>query len=256
VLDDSPIVGESGNLRMGARTQISGFVLAGGRSSRLGRDKALLPWPPNAAIEGNSQTLLGHAIARLQRVCDTVSICANRDDLPTAEIVIADARPDSGPLGGIVAALEHSTTDWNLLLAVDLPFLPAEVLQALAARVSAQEEPMGASGPASLPPLFCVLPYVDGLPQPLCGLYHRALARGLRRALEAGKFKVMAALQEAADASALGPHLHAKTPSAAIEFWDAAAFAASMQPASDPGEWFLNINTPADWERARQLRSE
>ena len=105
--------------------EISGFVLAGGRSSRLGRDKALLPWPPNATAEGNSQTLLQHSIARLQRVCATVSICANRDDLPFAGTILPDALPGSGPLGGIVAALETSTTDWNLVLAVDLPFLPS-----------------------------------------------------------------------------------------------------------------------------------
>jgi molybdopterin-guanine dinucleotide biosynthesis protein A len=250
------MVGESGNLRMGARTQISGFVLAGGRSSRLGRDKALLPWPPNTVVKGSGQTLLGHAMARLQRVCDTVSICANRDDLPTTEIVIPDARSDSGPLGGIVAALEHSATDWNLLLAVDLPFLPVEVLQALAARVCAQEEPRVASGPAALPPLLCVLPCVDGLPQPLCGLYHRALAPGLRRSLEAGKFKVMVALHEAAETSTSGPQLRREIPTAAIELWDAAGFAASLQRATNADEWFLNINTPEDWERARHPRFE
>jgi molybdenum cofactor guanylyltransferase len=250
------MVGEPGNLRMGARTQISGFVLAGGRSSRLGRDKALLPWPPNAAADGSTQTLLGHAMARLQRVCDTVAICANRDDLPTTEIVVPDALPGSGPLGGIVAALEYSTTDWNLLLAVDLPFLPVEVLQSLAARVSAQEETVVASGVASLPPLLCVLPYVEGLPQPLCGLYHRALARGLRRALGAGKLKVMAALYEAAETSASGPQPRPETASTAIELWDAAGFAASLQRAPNPCEWFLNINTPEDWDRAQQFRSD
>ena len=116
---------------MGAPAEISGFVLAGGRSSRLGRDKATLPWPPNAFAEGNRQTLLQHSVARLQTVCSTVSVCANRDDLPFAGTVIPDALPGSGPLGGIVAALEHTTTDWNLMLAVDLPFLPVEVLQAL-----------------------------------------------------------------------------------------------------------------------------
>lgn len=111
--------------------EISGFVLAGGRSSRLGRDKALLPWPPNATAEGNSQTLLQHTIVRLQRVCATVSICASRSDFSFMGTILPDALPGSGPLGGIVAALESSTTDWNLMLAVDLPFLPVEVLQAL-----------------------------------------------------------------------------------------------------------------------------
>jgi molybdopterin-guanine dinucleotide biosynthesis protein A len=241
---------------MGARVEISGFVLAGGRSSRLGRDKALLPWPPHGPAEGNSQTLLTHAIARLQRICNTVSICANRGDLSRRETVIPDALPDCGPLGGIVASLEHSSTDWNILLAVDLPFLPVEVLQALTARASLAEETVATSRRSSLPPVACVLPYVDGLPQPLCGLYHRALAPGLRRALETGKFKVMAALQEATNTDAAGPEIQPASRALRIELWDAAGFAAFMQPAPNPSEWFLNINTQEDWQQAQQLRVE
>ena len=239
-----------------ASTEISGFVLAGGRSSRLGRDKALLPWPPHGSAEGNSQTLLAHAVARLQRICNTVAICGNRDDLSRTETVIPDALPDSGPLGGIVAALEHSSTDWNILLAVDLPFLPVEVLQALTARASATEDAVATSCRSSLPSVACVLPYLDGLPQPLCGLYHRALAPGLRRALQTGKFKVMAALQEATNKDAATPEIQPASPALRIELWDAASFAATMQPSPNPSEWFLNINTPQDWQQAQQLRLE
>jgi molybdopterin-guanine dinucleotide biosynthesis protein A len=233
---------------MGASTEISGFVLAGGRSSRMGRDKALLPWPPSAFAQGNRQTLLQHSIMRLQSVCTSVSLCANRDDLSFAGAVIPDALPESGPLGGIVAALEHATTDWNLMLAVDLPFLPVEVLRAVAACAGSGAKTGAASSSSLLRPLACVLPHLEGLPQPLCGLYHRALAPGLRRALEAGKLKVMTALQEACD--------DPQSPGSGfrMEMWDAAAFAATLPSAPDPGEWFLNINTPEDWQQARQHR--
>ncbi len=240
---------------MGASAEISGFVLAGGRSSRLGRDKALLAWPPEALGEGNSQTLLQHSIARLQCICRTVSVCANRSDLPFAGVILPDARPESGPLGGIVAALEYSSTDWNLMLAVDLPFLPVEVLQALVACACTRGKSRGAPSPAPSQMVACVLQQFDGLPQPLCGLYHRALAPGLRRALESGKLKVMAALQEACDVSGLSPDLQAADTRFRIEMWDAAAFAATRPAAPNAREWFLNINTPEDWERARQSRS-
>lgn len=238
---------------MGALKGISGFVLAGGRSSRLGRDKALLPWPPNALAEGNCQTLLGHAIARLKNVCTTVSICANRDDLPFVGTIVPDASPGSGPLGGIVAALEYSTTDWNLMLAVDLPLLPVEVLQALLSCALAEKSGVTSSG-SSLPPVACVLPKLDGLLQPLCGLYHRVLAPGLREALEQGNFKVMAALQQACDRLARSPDIESASPRFRIEMWDARAFATAQPSAPDPSEWFLNINTPADWQQAQQLR--
>ncbi len=238
---------------MSASTEISGFVLAGGRSSRFGRDKVLLPWPPNAFAEGNRQTLLQHSIARLQRVCRAVSVCASRDDFPFAGQVIPDVLPGSGPLGGIVAALEHSPTDWNLMLAVDLPFLPVEILQALAVYASPQSETQVAIEVLSLP-LACVLPQLAGLPQPLCGLYHRALAPGLRASLEAGRFKVMAALQEACDAAVPSPELHTAGPRFRIEMWDAAGFAATLPSVPNASEWFLNINTPEDWLRAQQIR--
>ncbi len=239
---------------MGAVVEISGFVLAGGRSSRLGRDKALLPWPPNLFAEGNSQTLLQHSIARLESVCTTVSICANRDDLPFAEAIIPDALPGSGPLGGIVAALEHSTTDWNLMLAVDLPVLPVEVLQALVACARPGQESEAASNLRSPQMVACILPEVDGLPQPLCGLYHRVLVPGLRVALEAGTLKVMAALRVACDQVSADPEIQSASRGHRIKMWDAAAFAVLLPSAPDPSEWFLNINTPEDWQQAYQLR--
>jgi molybdopterin-guanine dinucleotide biosynthesis protein A len=237
---------------VGDVTEISGFVLAGGRSSRLGRDKALLPWPPNAFVEGNRQTLLQHAVVRLEHVCVTVSICANRDDLPFAGTIIPDALPGSGPLGGIVAALEHSATAWNLLLAVDLPFLPVQVLQALVDRAFQRYEPPTTASATSPETLACILPEWDGLPQPLCGLYHRALAPGLRRALEAGKFKITTALQEACNPAVTGAEGRFDLLPYRIDFWNAAAFAASLPSTSNPSEWFLNINTPEDWQQARQ----
>ncbi|MHB1935639.1 MAG: molybdenum cofactor guanylyltransferase [Acidobacteriaceae bacterium] len=252
----SPTGGGPGNLTASVRAGISGFVLAGGRSSRLGQDKTLLPWPPLGSGEGNNGTLLDHAIARLKRVCSKVSICADRDDLPRTEAVIPDAIPGSGPLGGIVAALEHSTTDWNFLLAVDLPCLPVEVLQALAVRLYSVEDNVASSRASCSDQFACILPQLEGLPQPLCGLYHRALAPELRRALVAGKFKVMAALGDAVRNLAPGPEVQMEIPARRIELWDAASFAATMGPSPNPSEWFLNINTPEDWQQAQQLRVE
>lgn len=249
----SPLRDDRRNASADGCLEISGFVLAGGRSRRLGQDKALLPWRG----EGNSQTLLEHAIARLGRVCDTVSICADRNDLHCAEIVISDALPGNGPLGGIVAALEQTVTEWNLFLAVDLPFLPIEVFKALVARTRA--ETGNTPGPASAPEqVACILPQVEGLEQPLCSLYHRGLAPGLRRALEQGIFKVTAALHEAVSIPVPGPERQGGSPVLRIELWDIAGFAAAMKPSPlfDPSEWFLNINTPEDWQRAQQHRFE
>jgi len=200
---------------------ISGFVLAGGRSSRLHRDKVLLPW--------KEATLLDHAIQRLRQVGDSVCICANRDDLAGFGLpILHDAAPHAGPLGGIVAALEQSQTPWNLFLAVDLPLLPVHLLQTLARR--AASEPAGT---------LCIVPQVDGLPQPLCGMYHRSLCDGLRQALNGGKYKIMHAVREAT----------AAIPGSRVELFEVL----SETSIDEVRDWFLNVNTPEDWERARQL---
>jgi molybdopterin-guanine dinucleotide biosynthesis protein A len=212
--------------------EISGFVLAGGRSSRLGLDKVLLPW--------NGQTLLGHAVERLQQVCGTVRVCADRDDLPAHQPPIHDALPGAGPLSAIVAALEQSQTPWNLFLAVDLPLVPVDLLKALAARTNHNHA--GGAG------MLSIIPQVEGLPQPLCGLYHCSLAPGLHRALEQGKYKIMLALQEAAAS------VERASVKSRVEFFDLRNFAAAdVTPGLEASEWLLNINTPQDWQLAQEL---
>ena len=243
------------------RSEISGYVLAGGLSSRLGQDKVLLPW--------NGQTLLDHAIGRLQKICGTVRVCADRKDLesPLSQSglplhdMIRDALSGVGPLAGIVASLEHSLTPWNFFLAVDLPLVPVGLLHALAAR--AQSSHVAGAG------TLCIIPQVDGMPQPLCGLYHCSLVDGLRGALRGGKYKIMLALEEAVsqiegrlvsfresgresrEPSTLG------TPTSRVELFDAQAFAATAMADSalSSRDWFLNINTPQDWLRANELNS-
>jgi molybdenum cofactor guanylyltransferase len=236
--------------------EISGYVLAGGASSRLGRDKVLLPW--NDWMGG---TLLDHAIARLQQMCGSVSVCGNRSDLRehlSSHIeIIPDAIAGCGPLGGIVAALESSQTEWNLFLAVDLPLIPVEFLQGLVKYTH--------DGRSSMPEALCILPLVEGLPQPLCGIYHLSLALGLRRALEEGRYKIIRALnfaleketwQEPSPVSVERDNVHSAHETAAnrIQLLDVDASNLSAQPSNlQPKDWFLNINTEADLHRAQEL---
>src|SRR2546426_12054394 len=91
---------------------VNGFILAGGQSSRMGRDKALLDW--------HGRTLVSHMIHILGTATDEVQV-VGRDPLP-------DRIPGRGPLSGIATALEVSSTDTNLILAVDLPFLTKDFL--------------------------------------------------------------------------------------------------------------------------------
>src|SRR5205807_1738795 len=92
----------------------AGFVLAGGRSSRMGRDKALLPY--------KSGTLMEHVAEQVLRAAGNVALIGNPSSYEHLGYpVYADRMPNNGPLGGIYTALSVSKADWNLIVACDLP---------------------------------------------------------------------------------------------------------------------------------------
>jgi len=105
---------------------LSGFVLAGGKSTRMGLDKALLKW--------RDGTLLDHMVGLLRTVADPVMV-VGRDSLP-------DRVPGLGPLSGIATGLESSFTDANLFVAVDLPFLTHDFLKYLRSRIEGSSHPL------------------------------------------------------------------------------------------------------------------
>jgi molybdopterin-guanine dinucleotide biosynthesis protein A len=106
--------------------KLSGFILAGGKSSRMGRDKALLNW--------HGRTLLEHMVGLVRTVADPVLVIG-RESLP-------DRLPGLGPLAGIATGLETTFTDANLFVAVDLPFLTEDFLIFLRSRIEASSQPL------------------------------------------------------------------------------------------------------------------
>ena len=105
---------------------MTGFVLAGGKSSRMGRDKALLDW--------HGRTLLDHMVELLGTAVDQVQV-VGRDQLP-------DQLPGLGPLSGIATALRITSTDANLIIAVDLPHLTKDFLKYLRSRLETSSHPL------------------------------------------------------------------------------------------------------------------
>ena len=94
---------------------VTAFILAGGKSSRMGRDKAFLEW------EG--KTLLVRSLAVARAFTEEVRIVGDAQKFSAFAPVVEDILPEHGPLGGIHAALSQGTADLNLMLAVDLPFV-------------------------------------------------------------------------------------------------------------------------------------
>ena len=104
-------------------------ILAGGRSSRMGRDKALL--------ELNEQKFIDHLVQELSGCCKVMISAAHQDDYAGYGVpVIADETKDIGPIEGIRQALRSSGSDYVFVCAVDTPFVRKEMMQYLAEFIS------------------------------------------------------------------------------------------------------------------------
>ncbi len=103
------------------RLAVSGFVLAGGLSSRMGTDKALLEFCGRPMVE--------IAVAILREFCAEVSIAGNRDDLGRFAPVVHEGRIEAGPAAGVEAGLGAAAEEWAVFVPVDVPLVPAALLQ-------------------------------------------------------------------------------------------------------------------------------
>ena len=146
-------------------------MLAGGRSSRLGRDKALL--------EIGGRSLLERVAEAVREAAGSVTLVGNPELYGRLGYeVIPDPVAGAGPLAGIAAALERSRAEWNLVVACDLPEITAGFLSALLYRAAAS-------------PADCCLPAgPSGLPEPLCAAYRKRCLPAIRSALDRGVRKV------------------------------------------------------------------
>jgi molybdenum cofactor guanylyltransferase len=155
----------------------AGFVLAGGRSSRMGRDKALLPY--------GGRTLVEHIATVVREAAGSVTLIGPPPRYEALGLpVIADMVHECGPLGGILTALTVSTAPWNLVVACDMPSLTAESLRTLLAVTGVSD-------------CDCVVPRSpSGRLEPLAAVYHRACLPVFRRAILEDRRKLTDLLAE------------------------------------------------------------
>lgn len=148
---------------------LAAFILAGGKSTRMGADKAFVP------LDG--RTLLARALELARSVTSNVQIVGEAAKFRAFAPAVEDVFAGCGPLGGIHSALRVSSAPLNLVLAVDLPFVTPELLKFLIARASGSQATV-------------TVPRVAGGFQPLCAIYRREFADGAERALHAGRYKI------------------------------------------------------------------
>jgi len=190
--------------------------LAGGGSTRFGRDKAL--------VEVGGRPMITRMSELVRSVTGQMKIVAapGKYDAFGAEIV-EDRWPGEGPLGGIITALEDSAKsaappEWNLIVSCDMPFLTQEWLAFLGERAAKSEAQV-------------VFAHSASGPEPLCACWRTDAAAELRRGFERGVRKVMEGI--------------ALLRAEVLDGADWKRF-------DSAGRLFWNMNTAADYEEARR----
>ena len=145
----------------------TGFVVAGGASRRMGRDKALVPW--------GETTLLDHALARLRQCCrDVVILCGPDPRYADRGVpIVVDVAAGKGPLGAVMSGLMHAGA--GVFLAIDLPNVPPALLAHLLALVPGHD---------------LVVPVTSRGPEPLCAVYTAACLEPIRDRVAAGELRM------------------------------------------------------------------
>jgi molybdopterin-guanine dinucleotide biosynthesis protein A len=154
---------------------VSAAVMAGGRSRRMGRDKAWLD-------VGDGRPIVQRVLDVLSEVADEVIIVANDERFRTlGPRVVPDRFPDGGALGGIATGIGAATHDRVIVAACDMPFLRSEVFRLLIGRADGVD---------------VVVPRVAGEYETLHALYTKACLAPIERALAAGRMRVISFFDE------------------------------------------------------------
>lgn len=154
---------------MAKRENLSALILAGGKSSRMGRCKAELPW--------NSTTLIEHQTAKLRLLGIDDIVISGYPKPVSGTRCAADIYTGKGPLGGIHAGLLAAKNEHCLVISVDAPFLPLSVLEALISEHTGNGNTV------------TVLGHGEEL-EPLVGVYEKSLSTDCERILKTERTSV------------------------------------------------------------------
>lgn len=148
--------------------QITGIILAGGQSSRMGTDKAML------RIDGKS--LLEKSLELCKPICHDILISSNNPKhRKFGFALIRDEIKNCGPLGGIYSCLKKSETDWNLVISVDSIFVTSDFIAFLISKTGIFD---------------AVVPVHENGKEPLIAFYHKNSLPVFQRKIEIRDYKM------------------------------------------------------------------
>lgn len=148
---------------------LTGIILAGGQSSRMGSEKGLVIF--------QGKPLIRYALDVLSPLCDEILISTNSESYNSLGYkVIPDKIAGIGPMGGIYSCLIISKNDLNLVLSCDMPYITDEIFRLLL-------ENMGQA-------VISIPWYKDEYYEPLCGVYHKDVISSLLSYIKKNNFKL------------------------------------------------------------------
>lgn len=184
--------------------RISAGILAGGKSSRMGENKAFLIWKEHTLLEH-----LADLLAAEPKVGQLLISVAEEEEYReafrgwqggTELMFVMDQHQDYGPLEGLYQLLAEGKYPWLFVTATDMPLLSREFIRRLIAQIPApgtREELQAVSfASGSRKELQAVIPRAEGRIHPLCGLYAKSALPVLERLRRQGEHKVRRLLEE------------------------------------------------------------
>lgn len=199
---------------------MTGILLAGGRSSRMGTDKALLSM--------NGETVIERVIRMMAPAASSIIVSAN-DDKKYAFLgkkVVHDRYPGQGPLSGLDAGLHAAATPWSVVAACDMPFVTEELFRFLARKAEEAAAALDDGGGFQ-----AIVPVSGGRIQPLLAAYHRSVLPSLELCLSSGRLRLTGWLDQLK-----------------VCYVSEEELIQELGPGADKA--FYNMNEPSDYKRA------
>ncbi len=155
-------------------SQVTGIVLAGGRSSRFGSNKAL--------FEYNGKKLIDYSVDALQPLCGQILLSTNEPERYafTGLTTVPDLYPGCGPVAGIHACLRQSATEHHLVIGCDLPWLNTRLFEFIL---------------QNSPGYQIVMPMHKSFKETMASYYHKSCAETLEKALQEKRYKIFDAIE-------------------------------------------------------------
>lgn len=192
-------------------------IVAGGKSSRMGTDKAFV------SILGKS--LIEHIMERTENIgqAETILITNHLADYAHLSLrMYEDVMPNKGSLGGIYSAIHHSSHPYTLVLACDMPFINPDLLCYLAVLRNGDWHDV-------------IVPRDEGHPQGLHAVYSKACLEPIHKQLEKNELKVIGFYD-----------------AMRVRYVDEPEY----KIFDEHGLTFYNVNTPEDLKEARRIAEE